>query len=116
MSAIEQLPAQVTVSEPETIPVTVSPAAPAVVTLVQGGPRGPVGPQGPSGDEAAAKTFSFDTSSPWTCVHGFGRPPIAILVYDDDGNVRPLVPIANPDLNTTVLSPNPPLAGSVVIL
>lgn len=97
--------------------------APFAFTPVQGvaafakaGPPGPPGSGGGGGGGGTpAQVFEFDSpSSSWVCEHGLGRLP-EITVYDLLGNSRPFVPIANPDLDTTVLSPNPPLAGKVVI-
>lgn len=110
------LPSNVALAPSAPIGVTMRVAGPAAVTLVQGGPRGPQGPQGASGAGAASMVFTFATSSHWVCPHNLGRLPVSIVVYDDAGNVRPLVPIANPSLDTTVLSPTPALAGSVVII
>jgi hypothetical protein len=110
------LPIGVTMRESEQIPVTATPVGPAAITVVQGGARGPVGPQGPSGTAGASLVFAFTQSSEWICEHNLGRLPASITVYDSAGNVRPFVPISNPNLDTTILNPNPPLAGSVVIL
>lgn len=78
------------------------------------GPAGPAGPPGAAG--GTPQVFEFDTpTSEWVCAHGLGRLP-QVTAYDLDGNCRPLVPISNPDANTTVLSPTPPLAGKVVIV
>jgi len=109
------LPAEVDVAAPEQIPVVVSPVAPATVTVVQGGPRGAVGPQGPSGGEASAKIFTFDDLDTWTCAHDLGRLPVTAIVYDADGNIRPLATVTNPDLNTTVVTFVLPLSGTVIL-
>lgn len=70
------------------------------------------GPMGPMGSPIL---FEFDDpSSEWVCAHNLGRLPL-VLVYDLDGNSRPFVPVSNPDENTTVVTPTPPLAGKVVI-
>lgn len=74
---------------------------------------GPPGPAGAAGGEP--QVFEFDApSEQWVCAHGLGRLP-EVTAYDLDGNCRPLIPITNPDPNTTVLSPTPPLAGKVLI-
>lgn len=73
------------------------------------------GPPGPAGGSGSAQVFEFDTaSSEWVCSHNLGRLP-QVTAYDLSGNSRPFIPISNPDLNTTVLTPTPPLAGKVVI-
>lgn len=70
---------------------------------------------GPAGPLGGSQTFEFDTpSSEWTVVHGLGRTPM-VVVYDLEGNLRPLVPVIAPDENTLVLTPTPPLAGKVVV-
>lgn len=70
------------------------------------------GPPGPAG---GAQVFEFDTpSAEWVCPHNLGRLPL-VTVYDLQGNLRPFVPLTNPDLDTTVLTPSPPLAGKAVI-
>jgi hypothetical protein len=74
-----------------------------------------VGTAGGGGAETTAQVFTFSTpEATWTCVHNLGRYPI-ISAYDTTGQYRPLVQIENPDLNTTVLTLNPPLAGKVVL-
>lgn len=113
------LPESVTLAPTQQFSVALAVVGPASVTLVQGGPRGPIGPEGPPGEggaTAGSLTFDFDEpSGEWICQHDLGRLPVSITAYDSAGNVRPLVPIANPDLNHTVLTPNPPLSGQVVI-
>jgi hypothetical protein len=111
------MPANVTLAPTQQMTVTLAVVPPAGVTLVQGGPRGPQGIPGPSGTAGASYIFTFDSPlGEWVCQHNLGRYPASILVYDAEGNVRPLVGISNPDINTTVLTPNPPLSGQVVIL
>lgn len=89
------------------------PTAPFAFAPVQGAAQFPK--PGPTGPVGAPQLFEFDDpSSEWVCEHNLGRLPI-VLVYDLAGNSRPFVPVSNPDENTTVVSPTPPLAGKVVI-
>lgn len=78
------------------------------------GQPGPPGPRGPAGENQA---FIFDQPVPsaaWVIVHNFGRL-VSFSVFDDAGNYHPFVPATAADLNTLILSPNPPLAGKAVV-
>jgi hypothetical protein len=95
--------------------VTVSQPEPHVITI---GGEGPAGPPGAPGASGAASALIVDQPTPsdqWVIVHNFGRYP-AFIVVDEAGQVRPFVPAVNVDENTLVLSPNPPLAGKVVLI
>lgn len=109
------LPTNVTLVPAQQIGVSLRQSPPAAVTVVQGGPRGAQGPQGPSGGAASAQTFNFSNEDVWMCPHGLGRLPVTILVYDDVGMVRPFAEIANPDVNTTVVTFVLPLSGNVIL-
>lgn len=107
-------PAQFTEQGTPLAPVGASPSvAPYAFAPVQGAATFPKpGPMGPMGSPIL---FEFDApSSEWVCEHNLGRLPL-VLVYDLDGNSRPFVPVTNPDSNTTIVTPTPPLAGKVVI-
>jgi hypothetical protein len=101
----------VTVIQGGPLEVHVADAEPLGVDLGQPGPPGARGPAG------AGQAFLFEQDTPsdlWTIAHNFGRLPI-VTVYDMDGNLHPFVPALALDLNTIVLTPNPPLAGKAVL-
>ncbi len=53
-------------------------------------------------------------ASPITCVHSLGRHPLTVRFIDSAGNEFS-VPNQDTDLNTTVLTPTPAMAGTVLI-
>jgi hypothetical protein len=101
VTVLEDRPLGVRVDEAQEIPINM-------------GQPGPPGPRGPAGENQA---FIFDQPVPsdaWVIVHNFGRL-VSFSVFDAAGNYHPFVPATAADLNTLILSPNPPLAGKAVV-
>ncbi len=93
--------------------IILAPPAPTAIEQATPGPHGPPGPAGPAGGEVFVYDRNGVPAATWTIGHDLGRK-VHVTISDDDGNEVD-ADVANPDLNTTVITFATPFSGTALI-
>ena len=84
--------------------------------LTAPGPQGPIGPQGLAG-AAGGSAFVYNQDVPmatWVINHNIGRP-VAVILFDEDGNVVQS-DIEHGTVNQATVTWSSPTLGSALVL